>query len=151
PRNAPMFGPGGRAYVYRSYGLHWCMNVTCGLVGHGAAVLLRALQPLQGDALMLRRRLQPLRNKQPPATAYVARRLAVGPGNLCVAMAVASHHNDADLLRGPLRIVCDPKRVRGEVVATTRVGISIAQEVPWRFLLANNPHVSKAPSPARAS
>ncbi len=131
PRNAAMFGPPARAYVYRSYGLHWCLNVVCGEQGHGAAVLIRALEPQAGLELMRQRRgLQDLR------------RLCAGPG--CVGQALAitrEHHDGLPLDRPPFELRAPDMRVA--VVAGVRIGISKAADTPWRFGLRASPYLSR--------
>lgn len=125
PRNAVMFGPAGRLYVYRSYGLHWCMNIVCGPPGYGSAVLIRALEPLYGIETMIERR----------HTADVGR-LCNGPGNVGQALAATSALNGAAAdLRPPAR----PRRVG----SSTRIGISVAVEQPWRFADPDSPFVSR--------
>jgi DNA-3-methyladenine glycosylase len=131
-RNAVMFGPPGCAYVYRSYGIHWCLNFVCAPPGHGAGVLLRALEPTAGiEQMRARRRLQS------------PRLLCSGPGRLCQALAVTHAHNGMRLDRAPFRVV---PRSEGSVVAVqadVRIGISKSIERPWRFVLAGSPFLSK--------
>ena len=130
-RNAVMFGPPGRAYVYRSYGIHWCLNFVCAPAGHGAGVLIRALAPTAGIDLMRERR-----------GVAGERLLCSGPGRLCQALAVSHAHNGLRLDRRPFRVVArgdDPLVVHAGV----RIGISKAAEVPWRFVLAGSPFLSK--------
>lgn len=130
PRNATMFGPPAHVYVYRSYGIHWCVNLVCGEAGHGAAVLIRAIEPAQGIAQMQARRgMDGLRV------------LCSGPGRLCQALAITRAHDG-------LRVDAPPFELRPadgpvEVVVGPRIGISKAVEVPWRFGLAGSPFVSK--------
>ena len=133
PRNAAMFGPGGYAYVYRSYGIHWCMNVSCGPEGHGAAVLLRALEPLEGLPLMAERRR---------LAEGLPLQLCRGPGNLTQAMGIVGDHNGVDLLAGPLRLVRGAAVGAQHVWVGPRIGITQAAEVPWRFALLDSPYVS---------
>ncbi|WP_394647113.1 DNA-3-methyladenine glycosylase [uncultured Sphingomonas sp.] len=132
-RNAVMFGPPGRAYVYRIYGLHHCLNVTC---GGGAAVLIRALAPTDGVATMRARR----DIVQPDAM------LCAGPGRLARALAIDLSLNGAGLSASPFAW-----RARGGepvIVAGPRIGISRATEVPWRFMLSGSPALSRpAPTP----
>jgi len=131
-RNATMFGLPAHAYVYRSYGIHWCLNFVCAPAGHGAGVLIRALAPTAGiDVMRERRGVDP------------ERLLCSGPGRLCQALAVTHAHNGLRLDRKPFRVVVagdDPKRV---VHAGVRIGISKSVELPWRFVLAGSPFLSK--------
>ena len=137
PRTATLFGPPGRAYVYRSYGIHALLNAVCEPAGEGAAVLIRALAPLAGVELMRERR-----GPVPDAE------LANGPGKLTQALAIELDRNGADLARGPLRIGPPPPAWRGvELVAGPRIGITKAAELPWRFCVAGSRAVSK-PWPA---
>jgi len=119
-RNASMFEGPGTLYVYRSYGVHWCMNIVCGPPGRASAVLLRAGTPVEGIEVMTRRRG---RNE----------RLASGPGNLTKALGVSGEHDGTSVLTGPLRIDGEP--ATGTIVASPRIGISQAVERPWRFVL----------------
>lgn len=130
-RNAAMFGPPGRAYVYRSYGLHWCLNFVCMPAGHGAGVLLRALEPRAGIERMRERR------------GLVADRLLCsGPGRLCQALGVTRELNGCRLDRKPFRLLAGGD-APVEVVAGPRIGISKSRDVPWRFALAGSRHLSK--------
>jgi DNA-3-methyladenine glycosylase len=129
PRNAVMFGPPGRIYVYRSYGIHWCMNLVCG-DGPGSAVLLRALEPTQGLDLMIARR-----------GLDDVRRLCAGPGRLCQALGVTHDHNGALVTEVPFDLRPGPP---AEVVVGPRIGISKAIEVPWRFGERGSPFLSRA-------
>ncbi len=129
PRNAPMFGPVGRAYVYRSHGLHWCLNVVCG-AEPGGAVLIRALQPVHGIEIMAERRgLADLRA------------LCSGPGKLCQALAVTHAHNTLTLDRAPFALAAPSKTPT--VAVGPRIGISKGVETPWRFGLAGSPYLSR--------
>jgi DNA-3-methyladenine glycosylase len=121
PRNAAMFGPAGLLYVYRSYGMHWCMNVVAGREGTGSAVLLRAGVPTLGRDLMERRRGR-------------ADHLCDGPGKLCQALGVDGTHDGTSLRDGPVRLLFG-RPPDGEVTATPRVGITRAADRPWRFVL----------------
>ena len=121
PRNCIMFGAAGRAYVYFTYGMHWCFNVVTGEEGVGEAVLVRALEPLAGLDLMRQRR-----------GGVVDRQLCSGPAKLCVALGIDGRHNGLDLRQSELRIVGQAGLLR-DVVTTTRVGITQAAEQPWRF------------------
>lgn len=119
-RNAVMFGPAGHLYVYRSYGIHWCANVVTGPVGDGQAVLLRAVDPVEGLDEMLRRR-----GRTP---------LADGPGKLCQAFGIDGADDGADLCGdGSVRILDDGAPRPIEPLAGPRVGITKAVDTPWRF------------------
>jgi DNA-3-methyladenine glycosylase len=129
PRNAPMFGPPGRAYVYLSHGLHWCLNVVTGDEGDPQAVLLRALDPLEGlNPMSIRRG-----GRRP---------LASGPGRLCQAMGVTGTLNGQSLTVGPVRLL--PGRPVGddEIGVSGRVGVSAAADWPLRFFVKSNVEVS---------
>jgi DNA-3-methyladenine glycosylase len=130
PRNAVMFGPPGRAYVYLSYGIHWCLNVVCRESGHGAGVLIRALEPTDGIALMMRRRGQ----RDP-------RLLCSGPGKLGQALAIGPRLNGKRFDRAPFRLTAARKPVA--IVSGPRIGISKAMEEPWRFGLRDSAFLSR--------
>ncbi|SAK89167.1 3-methyladenine DNA glycosylase [Caballeronia fortuita] len=130
PRNAAMFGPPAHVYVYRSYGIHWCMNFVCREDGHGAGVLIRAIEPLTGiDDMRARRGLEPLRL------------LCSGPGRVAQALGVTHKHNGMSLLEAPFHL--EPSCEDVEIVQGPRIGISKAMDVPWRFGLAGSKFVSK--------
>jgi DNA-3-methyladenine glycosylase len=129
-RNAVMFGPAGVAYVYRSYGIHWCLNFVCEGEGSAAAVLLRALAPVKGLTVMRRRR-----------GLSDERLLCSGPGRLCEALGVTHALNGHQLDRPPFTLFPRPEAV--EVVTGPRIGISKAIELPWRYGLAGSPFLSK--------
>ena len=133
-RNAVMFGPPGFAYVYRSYGVHWCLNFVCEPVGIADAVLIRAIEPLAGlESMRNRRGLEPVRL------------LCSGPGRLCQALALTGEHDGLALDRPPFEI--RPRRGEVEIVSGPRVGISKAVERPWRYGLAGSAFLSR-PFPA---
>ena len=134
PRNAAMFGPPGRAYVYRSYGLHWCLNVVCGPAGHGAAILIRALEPTRGLDLMRVRR-----------GAVSDRLLCAGPGRLTEALGVTRAHDGTPLDRPPFGLTAASSRP--DVIPGQRIGISRNPDAPWRFGLAGSRWLSR-PFPA---
>jgi DNA-3-methyladenine glycosylase len=133
-RNTSMFADGGHLYVYFSYGVHWCSNVVCGGEGQGVAVLLRALAPVVGIEAMY------------AAGGPAARRdrdLCSGPGKLTQAIGVDRTHDGTDLVTdGGLWIGDDGTRFE-EVVQTTRVGISVAVDEPWRWYVPGDPNVSR--------
>ncbi|HSV46334.1 MAG TPA: DNA-3-methyladenine glycosylase [Ramlibacter sp.] len=129
-RNASMFGPPGRAYVYRSYGIHWCLNFVCREAGHGAGVLIRALEPLQGIEKMRERRgMESLRL------------LCAGPGRLGQALGITRALDGLRLDQPPFQVLAGDGGV--QVVRGPRIGISKAAEQPWRFGLAGSPFVSR--------
>jgi DNA-3-methyladenine glycosylase len=130
PRNAVMFGPPGRAYVYLSYGVHWCLNFVCREAGHGAGVLIRALEPVAGISIMSGRRRQ-----------RDLRLLCSGPGRLGQALGVTRQLNGSRLDRAPFSLTAAGKRAR--VVCGPRIGISKAVDQAWRFGLAGSRYVSR--------
>jgi DNA-3-methyladenine glycosylase len=130
PRTAAMFGPPGHAYVYRSYGLHWCLNLVCEEAGNAAAVLVRALEPLHGIEAMRARR-----GRDEP------RLLCAGPGRLCQALGVTREQDGLPLDRPPFELVVPREPV--EVVSGTRIGISVATELPWRYAAAGSRFLSR--------
>jgi DNA-3-methyladenine glycosylase len=130
PRNAVMFGPPGFSYVYRSYGIHWCLNFVCEAEGSASAVLIRAIEPTAGLAAMRRRRGLP-----------DERALCSGPGKLCEALGVTIKHNGLPLDRPPFELrarATEPEIVKGE-----RIGITKAVELPWRYGLKGSKFLSK--------
>ena len=129
-RNGVMFGPPGYAYVYRSYGIHWCVNFVCEAKGSASAVLIRALEPTAGIDVMRRRR-------------HVAdlRALCSGPGKLCQALAITRDHNGLVLDRAPFSLIAAAPPV--DVVTGVRIGITKAAELPWRYGLAGSPFHSR--------
>lgn len=133
-RTSTLFGPPGRAYVYRSYGIHALLNAVCEPEGVGAAVLIRALEPLQGIEVMRARR--------------GVDDLCGGPGKLTQALGIGLEDNGTDLAAGPVVIEAPPPGWSDlRVVAGTRIGITKAAELPWRFCVAGNRSVSR-PWPA---
>jgi DNA-3-methyladenine glycosylase len=137
PRNAAMFGPPGHAYVYFTYGMHFCFNAVTAPAGVGEAVLIRAIEPLQGVETMRRRRQVP-----PDAPAARGRHLARGPGRLTQALGIGREQNGVDLTQG--RLVILPGEGPPEaIIATPRVGIRQAADRPWRFLIPGHPCVSQ--------
>jgi DNA-3-methyladenine glycosylase len=132
PRNAVMFGPPGLVYVYRSYGIHWCLNFTCREEGHGAAVLLRAIEPLAGlDTMRERRGLDDVRL------------LCAGPGRLGQALGVTHAMNGLSLAGPPFELLPPARDTPIEVLSGPRIGISKAVDVPWRYGLAGSRYLSR--------
>jgi len=129
-RNLVMFGPPGFAYVYRSYGIHWCLNFVCERKGSASAVLIRAIEPTAGLALMRRRR-----------GVSDERLLCSGPGRVCEALGVTGAHNGLALDAPPFEIFARTEPV--EVVAGPRIGITKAAEKPWRYGLKGSRFLSK--------
>ena len=132
PRNAAMFGPPGCAYVYRSYGIHWCLNFVCREAGHGAGVLIRALEPTDGLAAMRARR-----------GLADSRLLCAGPGRVGQALAIDPRHNGMRLDQPPFELFAAEPGIGLTVVAGPRVGISKAVEQLWRFGLAGSRFLSR--------
>ena len=133
-RNASMFGPPGHAYVYRSYGIHWCLNFVCSSTGSAEAVLIRALEPREGrDAMRERRGLDD------------PRLLCAGPGRLCEALGVTREHDGLPLDRPPFELL--PRAGEPEIAVGPRVGITKAVEQPWRYALAGSTFLSRAIGP----
>jgi DNA-3-methyladenine glycosylase len=130
-RNAVMFGPPGRTYVYRSYGIHWCVNFVCEQEGSASAVLIRALQPTAGLAAMRRRR-----GLEHP------RLLCSGPGRLCEALGISGAQNDLALDKPPFELRARTEPV--EVTAGPRIGITKAVDMPWRYGLKGSRFLSRA-------
>ena len=134
-RNASMFGPPGHAYVYRSYGIHWCLNLVCGAQDVAEAVLVRALEPTRGVEAMRRRRgLTDLRA------------LCSGPGKLCEALAVTRDHDGLPLDRPPFML--EPRDEVPEIATAPRVGITQATELSWRYIERGSRFLSRT-FPAR--
>jgi DNA-3-methyladenine glycosylase len=129
-RNASMFGPPGHAYVYRSYGIHWCLNFVCEAEGVASAVLIRALEPTHGiEDMRARRGLD------------VARLLCAGPGRLCHALGITREHDGHALDAWPFELL--PRETEAEIAVGPRVGITQAAEQPWRYALAGSKFLSR--------
>jgi DNA-3-methyladenine glycosylase len=148
-RNQPLYGPPGIAYVYLNYGIHYLVNAVTEPEGSPAAVLIRALEPLEGEKLMRRRRMRGLARR---GDTLPVEDLCRGPGNLTKALGISLAQNRLDLTRSALRIEDRGLPVR-DVVWGTRVGISVGVEHPWRCSAAGSPAVSafKAGSRKRRS
>lgn len=129
-RNASMFGPPGHAYVYRSYGVHWCLNFVCEREGVASAVLLRALEPAQGVETMQERRGLDDR-----------RLLCAGPGRLCQALGITSAHDGLALDEPPIELVA--RATEPEIAVGLRIGITKAADQPWRYGIAGSRYLSR--------
>jgi DNA-3-methyladenine glycosylase len=130
PRNRVMFGPPGFSYVYRSYGIHWCINFVCEKEGSASAVLIRALQPTHGIPAMRRRR-----------RLHDERSLCSGPGKLTEALGISDEHNGLPLDVPPIAL--HARAGKPDVVAGLRIGITKAVELPWRYGLKDSKFLSK--------
>ena len=129
-RNASMFGPPGHAYVYRSYGVHWCLNFVCEGEGVASAVLIRALEPARGIEKMRERR-----------GLDSHRLLCAGPGRLCQALAITRVHDCLRLDAPPFTLL--PRDAEPEIAVGPRIGITKAADQPWRYALAGSPYLSR--------
>jgi len=140
-RNATMFGPPGHLYVYFTYGMHWCANVVCRPTGTPHAVLLRALAPLAGVDEM---RAARARGQKRPVTG---RDLCRGPGRLCQALGLSREHDGADLAAGTSGVVLmdDGMLPPADPGVSVRVGLTQGADLPWRFFVPGDPHVSARP------
>jgi DNA-3-methyladenine glycosylase len=130
PRNQVMFGPPGFVYVYRSYGIHWCVNFVCEQAGSASAVLIRALQPTHGIAAMRRRR-----------AVHEERSLCSGPGKLTQALGITDAHNGLALDKPPIALHAPPSKP--EIVVGVRIGLTKAVDLPWRYGLKDSRYLSK--------
>ena len=129
-RNAAMFGPAGHAYVYRSYGIHWCLNLVCDVEGRAEAALIRALEPTHGlDEMRMRRGLDDVRL------------LCAGPGRLCQALAVTRDHDGLALDAPPFEL--HARTGEADLVTGPRIGITRAADLPWRYGLAGSRFLSR--------
>lgn len=132
PRTDVMFGPAGHLYVYFTYGMHYCCNIVVGEQHFGAAVLIRALEPIVGMDVMEKRR-----------GGKSGIELTNGPAKLCQALNINRELNGHDLRNGRLRLEVQPPIAPGDITQTTRIGISHAKDVPWRFYITGNRWVSQ--------
>ncbi len=136
-RNASMFGPPGHAYVYRSYGIHWCLNFVCEPEEVASAVLVRALEPVRGlDEMRRRRGLED------------ERLLCAGPGRLCQALGITREHDGLPLDEPPFRLL--PRTEEPEIATGPRIGITQAVDRPWRYVLAGSRYLSRSVRPRSA-
>jgi DNA-3-methyladenine glycosylase len=129
-RNAPMFGAAGNTYVYLIYGMYHCLNIVSGKEGEGEAVLIRALEPVEGIETMQKRR----KTKKPE-------NLCNGPGKLTQALGITRKHNNLSLLKGPLFIY--DSKIKPEICTSTRIGLSAGKDLELRFFIKDNNFVSK--------
>ena len=130
PRNAAMFGPPGHAYVYRSYGIHWCVNLVCDVEGRAEAALIRALEPTHGlDTMRARRGVDDVRA------------LCSGPGKLCQALGITGEHDGLALDRAPFEL--HARASEHESLTGPRIGITRGAELPWRYALAGSRYLSR--------
>lgn len=132
PRTDVMFGPAGHLYVYFTYGMHYCCNVVTGPEGHGSAVLLRAVEPLEGLDTMTQNR-----------HGRSGIDLTNGPAKLCQAYGIDRSWNGHDLNQDPLQLLLQEAMPPAKITQTTRIGITQAKDVRWRWYITDNPYVSK--------
>jgi DNA-3-methyladenine glycosylase len=132
PRTEVMFGPPGYLYVYFTYGMHYCCNIVTGPEGYGSAVLLRALEPMEGIDILETNR---------PGHSGVA--LTNGPAKLCQAYRIDKTYNGHDLSKPPISLIIQDPLPEESIVRTTRIGISQAKDAPLRYYIRDNPYVSK--------
>ncbi len=132
PRTKVMFGAAGHLYVYFTYGMHYCCNIVVGPAGHGAAVLIRAVEPLAGEDIMVDKR-----------GGKGGLELTNGPAKFCQALGIGKELNGHDLSRPPLKLLAGSQVPDDQIIQTTRIGISRGRDVPWRFYIAGNPYVSR--------
>jgi DNA-3-methyladenine glycosylase len=134
-RNATMFGPPGRLYVYFTYGMHWCSNVVCNPSGGGGAVLMRALAPLEGLEVMWKRRPKARRERE----------LCSGPARLCQALGLTGEYDGVDLSAGPVLLLDDGTSPPTDPGNSVRIGLTPGKgdESPWRWFVPGDPNVSR--------
>jgi DNA-3-methyladenine glycosylase len=137
-RNASMFGPPGHVYVYRSYGIHWCLNFVCSEPGQASAILVRALEPTHGIERMIERR-----------GSDDLLKLCAGPGRICQALAITGEHDGLPLDRPPFELLA--RESEPEIFRSPRIGITRARERPWRVCLSDSPYLSRGPRRERRS
>jgi DNA-3-methyladenine glycosylase len=130
-RTEVMFGQAGHLYVYFTYGMHYCCNIVVGEEGYGAAVLIRAVEPIQGNEIIEMNRGR---------IGVVATN---GPAKLCQALVINKEMNGHDLSEGELKLVVEPMIGPDAITRTTRIGISQGKDVPWRFYITGNPYISR--------
>lgn len=137
-RNEVMFSEGGYLYVYFTYGMHFCSNIVCGNKDEGAAVLIRALEPIDGIETMINNRyaVKDVSSKQKT-------NLTNGPAKLCEALGIKREENGLDLTQEPIFLIDCEKIPKKNIVATTRIGIKKSIDLPWRFYIKDNLYVSR--------
>ena len=131
PRTDVMFGPAGHLYVYFTYGMHYCCNIVTGQEGEGSAVLIRAVEPIEGDEIL----------EQYRHTSGV--NLTNGPAKLCQALSIDKSFNGHNLGTSPLKLILQPELSENSLIQTTRTGITQAKDMPWRFYIKGSPYVSR--------
>ncbi|HET8884365.1 MAG TPA: DNA-3-methyladenine glycosylase [Candidatus Saccharimonadales bacterium] len=131
PRVETMFGPAAHTYIYFTYGMHYCCNIVVGEAGYGAGALIRAVEPLDGHEKLAERR-----------GGKTGIEVTNGPAKLCQALGIDLRMNGHDLKRSPLRLRMQPALSQNKITRTTRIGISKAKDVRWRFYITDNPFVS---------
>jgi DNA-3-methyladenine glycosylase len=131
PRTDVMFGEAGMLYVYFTYGMHYCCNIVVGPNDYGAAVLIRAVEPIEGREILEKKR------------GKIGAEATNGPAKLCQALEIDKRMNGHNLNSEPLRLIVPPDNAVDDIIQTTRIGISKGSDVLWRFYIANNPYVSK--------
>jgi DNA-3-methyladenine glycosylase len=127
-----MFGPAGHLYVYFTYGMHYCCNIVVGEEGYGAAVLIRAVEPIEGEDELIKNR-----------GGKEGVEITNGPAKLCQALGIDKQLNGHDLSKRPLKLLLQPVLSENEIITTTRIGISKAKDIKWRFYIRGNPYISK--------
>ena len=132
PRTGVIFGPPGHAYVYLCYGMYACLNLVAEPDGKAGCVLIRALEPICG--------IEEIQKRRPKARR--SRDLASGPGKLTLALGISREHNGLDVTRGPLTVRAPRSEEVFEIITSTRIGISVSQDLPLRFFIKDNEHVS---------
>lgn len=136
-RTKIMFNEGGYFYVYFTYGTHYCCNVVTGIIGKGTAVLIRAIEPIDGLDVMAINRFGRLINEKEKI------KLTNGPGKICKAFGISKEHYGIDLTDGNIFIIDMPKIKEEEIIITKRIGIKKSADLKWRYYIKNNPYVSK--------
>jgi DNA-3-methyladenine glycosylase len=132
-----MFGPAGYLYVYFTYGMHYCANVVVGEAGYGAAVLIRAVEPLDHESVLSERR-----------GGRRGVEMTNGPAKFCQATGIDKTMNGHDLRKLPLKLIMQPPLSKDTIIATARIGISQAKDMPWRFYIRDSAYISKSQKPS---